>query len=89
MFSAVFPPQNTDFDKLPWVRVPLWKSGGLLEMFQHTAEEKKSDIGCTEEGKRNSFILPTSPFSQDSTAQSQERSSWPTLLPRGKVRACV
>ena len=40
-------------------------------------------------GKRDSFIVLTSPFFQDSTSQSQERPSWPMLLHWGKIRACV
>lgn len=59
----------------------MWNADGLLEKFQHVVEEKNVKIECIEEGERDSFILLTSPFFQDSTGQSPERPSWPTLLP--------
>ena len=77
----------------------LWQTpvgeGDFMECWGFTREvpahcwRKNVKTECTEEGKRDSFILLTSPFFQDSTSESQERPSRPTLLRWGKIRACV
>lgn len=45
-------------------------------------EGKKSKAGHTEEGKRDSFPLPTSPIPRDGTAWRQERLSLRVLSQR-------
>lgn len=61
-----------------------------MEKFQHHGEAKNQNR-CTEEGKKNSFTLFTSPFPQCGTAQCQERPPWPSIFPsresKGKMSA--
>jgi len=57
--------------------------GFSAEKFQHIIEEKKIQLCCTGEGRRNCLTLPALPL-QGSTAQHQERTSYSTISPMGE-----
>lgn len=46
-----------NLDNHSYIRVPLWKSKGPVEKFQHTVRAKNSKIGWIEESKRNSVTF--------------------------------
>ena len=59
-FSTIFLPylaKNTNFDKLHVGESTFVEVHSPVEKVQHTFGAKKSEIGLTEENKRNSFTL--------------------------------
>lgn len=73
-WNESFPPKNTDLDKHPQLRVPLWISRRPVKKFQHNTSEP----GLLEEDKRNSFtlLLPSSPKVAHLGAQKDSPGLW-------------
>lgn len=87
-FYTIIFSQNIYFNNHPQIRVLLWESGSIVEKFQCTVREKKSETRYTEEVK-NIFTLLTSPHHQGGTAQCRERLPWPPISPMMESESAV